>query len=655
VTDNRRDITSLTMQDIAELAGVSRPAVSMWRRRPRVHGRIVPFPSPAAVVGGVERFDRDEVVSWLRETGRGNNPEHEYDAPAFSAPIDVAAASVSVLLCLHALGVEQFEGETRAALTAVAEEADPGDRFVLREARALDLSPSLLRYADDLIEASYGPADALARLDAGRLRRESGERGLSGELIEIVRAVLDGCRTDLGDGAAVAPFGDERLVAVSEGFAGLVFDADPPNEVARALHRRAVIAGLDVLEPGLPGSLAAASGIVRVGSVVGMEPEAALETVDEVALQLGPTDAAVVVGPAAVLCDRLRGEREQRRAQTLRGGNLVLALRLPRGLWKQAHRQSLGLWVLRGGVVNQRPRVADLSAERMDVADRVNDLAADVTGALELTEGRAYRYARAVSLAPILAGGVVVPRGIRALRLGLTRAVDHVDRVQAASLVTSAPVPAFDVLVGEAPGSIVLSRRSLGELRDAGHLRLKRGSRIDPADADPDGTVRVLSAERDGDGVRLVARLDPLDAERHYGRAVRTEPGDVVFAERPRPQAFVDEAGGAIVASPSRILRLTPSAPVGPWALAAIINDLPADSTSAEWETWTVPELPRGDAGALDETLRRIDGYAAELRQRLSASDELRRALMDGFAAGTVTLDHALDAVAPSQTDRRAG
>lgn len=640
---------TLTMPDVAVLARVSRPAVSMWRRRPRVRGRIVPFPSAVAVVDGVERFDRDEVVAWLKETGRGNNPDHEYDAPALSAPVGVDAGAVGVLLCLHALRVEQFEGENHASLVAAAEEADPGDRFVLRETRALELRPSLMRYADDLVEASFGPADALARLDSSRLRRETGARDLDAELIGLVRVVLDGCRAQLGDAVGLAPAGDERFIAAGEEFATLVFDPDAADDrEVRALRRRAVTVGLDAVDADEPD---APTGVVRVASLVGCDPDAALETIDETALRLGAWDAAVVVGPSALLCDRLRGEREQRRAQTLRGGSLVLALRLPRGLWKQAHRQSLGLWVLRGGIANQRPRVADLSVEAIDAPDFAGDLAADVAGALELTEERAYRYARSVPLAPILAGGIVVPRGIRALRLGITRAVDHVDRVRAASLITSTPAPAFDVLVGESPGSVVLSRRSLGELRGSGQLHLKRGTRIDPADAHPDGTVRVVSAERAADGVRLILRLDPLDAERHYSRAVRTEPGDVVFVERPRPQAFVDETGGAIVASPSRILRLSPSAPVGPWALAAIIND----QAAGEWETWTVPDLPAREADALEDALRGADRHVTELRRRLDAAEELRRALIDGVAAGTVTLEHTPDHAAQNRTDRRAG
>ena len=66
---------TLTLQDIADLARVRRPVVSMWRRRPMARGRFLPFPEPIGSAGGVEQFSRDDIVDWLERTGRGNNEE----------------------------------------------------------------------------------------------------------------------------------------------------------------------------------------------------------------------------------------------------------------------------------------------------------------------------------------------------------------------------------------------------------------------------------------------------------------------------------------------------------------------------------------------------------------------------------------------------
>jgi hypothetical protein len=145
--------------------------------------------------------------------------------------------------------------------------------------------------------------------------------------------------------------------------------------------------------------------------------------------------------------------------------------------------------------------------------------------------------------------------------------------------------------------------------------------------------VPVLSADGRTDGLRL----DPFDAARVYGRSTRTEPGDVVFIDRPRPVAVVDPHGGALVASPSRILRLLPGAPVGPHALAALINELAPAGT--DWQTWAVPNLPLAAAEALDAALAAASDHLRTLRAHEQAMHNLIRNLIDGVAAGAVTID----------------
>ncbi|GGU42837.1 helix-turn-helix transcriptional regulator [Nocardioides albus] len=625
---------TLTMQDVADLAHVSRPAVSMWRRRPNVRGRVIPFPEPVDVVAGIERFDRDEIVAWLAETGRGNNPDHAYDAPTLAAPLGVDPETVVTLLCLRALGVDELGPLTPAGVAAAAAQHDPKDALVRRELTGAEVDAATLRYVDDLVEGSYGLADALTRVGSGRLRREASEQGLADGLLRLLRTVVETARLHLGEDVALDPGGDAQVAAaLGDGFIGLQVGE---GEVARRLRRRALVAGVDVIEQ--------ATSCVRVVSMLGLADLEALEAVDEVTLELGPLDAAVVIGPSTLLCDRLSGDLDAQRAQTLRSGNLGFAARLPRGMRKDAARQGLGLWVLSGPVHTDRVRAADLTGADLDLAD----LASDLSGALAQTDDRAFRYALAVDLAPVRAGKAsLVPRGAVAPRLGTSHQRDHLDRVHAATLTTSAPLTGFDVDVDRAPGSVVLRQRSLAELCDAGQLKRIRGARIDLDHADPGGTVPVLAADGSTDGVRL----DPFDAERHYSHAVRTEPGDVVFSDKGTPAAVVDETGGAIVRSPSRILRPKAGAPVGPYALAAIINRQPG----GEWETWTVPVLTADAADALDRTLAGIDGHIDELRRRLAAAHELQNALIDGVAAGTVALDTDHQSDSTQRTQRRAG
>ncbi|MFD7161561.1 hypothetical protein ACFV9C_43740 [Kribbella sp. NPDC059898] len=611
---------TLTLTNVALLARVSRPVVSMWRRRPRARGQFVPFPSAVATVGGIDRFDRDEVVGWLEQTGRGNNPEAREDAPALSIPESADADDVVTLLCLHAMsGTELAELDT-AELHALAEQIDPADEILQREVYQLRADTDLFGYVDDLVGASYGVSDALARFESGRLQRQAGERGLAEGVVELLCKAGDAARAHLGgESIALVPPSDHRLASrLAERFPAILAG---PSASGRELRRLAVIGGFEVIGE--------ARGTVRVVSVVGESEAVALDALDDLVVSLRPTDIGIALGSAAVLCDELTGSGEQRRAQTLRAGNLAMAIRLPRGLWKTAHRQSLAVWIVQGGRRTRSLRMADLTSESFDLTD----LASDISAALKLTEARAYRYARAGELAPVLAGGPVVPRGIRAVRLGTASSTSHLDEIHTATLTTNEPVPGYDVTAAPAPGQVLLKQRSLGELVAAGHLAMKRGSRIDVTGQDREGTVRLLTADASVED----ARLDPLDAVQLYPRATRTEPGDVIFRPRPRPLARVDLEGGALVASPSRILRLRPGATIGPQALAAIINLLAPPGT--DWQTWSVPDLHAREAEALDATLAGAAQYLANLRRHIQATHDLTTSLIRGVASGAVSID----------------
>jgi len=262
---------------------------------------------------------------------------------------------------------------------------------------------ALVAYVDDLVAASLGPGDAWHRVERGRLSRERGERGFHPDLHELVAAVTAACREHIADlDPAVAPAAGLDLVSLADGFSGVATSDDPSDPEARRVRRLMAIHELQqVLTP---------RATVRVAVVLEPETSVALSALDRLVLDLGPADLAVVVGPASLLCDALRGQDQSERAETLRPGNLVMAIRLPRGLWKHAHRQNLALWVLRGGARYERVRMADLTEE----ARIPDELTADVVAALARSEKeRAYRYARSGDLASILAGGPVVPRGVR--------------------------------------------------------------------------------------------------------------------------------------------------------------------------------------------------------------------------------------------------
>lgn len=609
-------MNTLTLQDVADLAKVRRPVVSMWRKRPIVRGVSIPFPEPVETVDGVARFARDEVVDWLTRTGRGNNPEHSDDAPAVAVPDGVALDDVVTLLCWHVLTGEELAGTSLAHRVRLAEEFDPDDLSLLREIRGLPAPESTLNYVDDLVEASFGSPDALARLEQGRLKRALGARELTDAAVELLAWIVEAAVTHLEQEPVVMRVDDAVALDIAAACELGIVSSD------RALRRRAMIRGVTVNERTVRTH-------ISVSSLVGLGIGDALDRADELVLALDEGDVAVLLGAAAALSDELAGTLQQRRARTLRVGNLVAGIRLPRGLWREAHRQSLAVWICLGGASAQRPWIADLGA--VDHLER-SDIAADVAGALAQTEDRAFRYARRIELASVLAAGSVVPRGVRAPTLREADPTEHLDRVHAATLTTTSPLEPLDVLVEPSPGRFRLMYRSLGELQERKHLIVKRGSRIDVGDASPDGTVRVLPAEIVGP-----IALDPIDAMRKYPRAARTDPGDVIFVEKPRPRAWVDPVGGAMVASPARIIQLQESAEIGPMVLATVINEMAAVGT--EWKTWAVPAMRRDEAVRLEEALMRADEFEREARRRADAARDLKTALIDGVAAGALTLD----------------
>lgn len=621
---------TMTMQDVADLASVSRQAVSMWRKRPVVRGVPMPFPAPREVIDGVEHFDHADIVEWLAKTGRGNKPsaDADLDAPAVAVPDSLTLEDAVTLLCWHAVTLRSLVDTSAQERLSLAQRSDPDDSFMLRELRALRPTRAALAYIDALVDASFGPGDALNRLENGRLHRRRHDRGLTDEALAILGSIVDAAVTYLGtDDVVICGRGDPTpALAVSERVGRL---AVGESDADRAAFRRAWIRGIGIADDSPRPE-------VIVVSVIGMDDHAALDLADLVTMDLAPDDVAVVIGRAGLLVDRLADKalRDKRNA-TLRVGNAVAALRLPRGLWREAHRQNLGAWLCRGHVDRERVAVGDL--ERINDSE-LRDLHDDIAGALAGSGRRAYRFLHPLPAGQVRGAGAVVPRGVTPVRVRHTDARDYLGRVHAASLVTTRPVAILDVLTTESIVGIQFPRRSLGELADQEKIEVLRRSRISAEHASSAGTVRVLPEDE--------FRLDPLDAQRHYPAARRTRPGDVVFVEQPQPRAWVDTEGGALVAHPAYILRrLAPTTEeralnelyAGPYLIAAVINR--CVGAAREWRMWNVPVLAPKEAAQLDAELARIVEYERELDRRRTAAADLAVALIDGIADGAVSLN----------------
>lgn len=610
---------TLTMRDIGQVAGVTRQAVTNWRSRSIVRGQNMPFPAPVRIDAGVEEFDRKEILAWLHATGRGQNVEATIDAPAMSIPrgAELDHAVTVLALALHHDGeLGELTAPERVALAA---RIDPNNKFLLSEIQSLADHDELVRYIDVLRRASFGASDALNRLYLTRLARRQGDRGLTDQFVDLLADLTRTCREHKEpEKVAIDLQIDHRARRVAHGFQ---FTRPSTNSShARAGLRHLVVDGIQIID--------SASAVVHVISAVGLQDQNVLQIADQTALDLAPNDIALLLGPASALCDPLRGRLASLRSQTLQIGSLVAALRLPRGMWRNAHRQNLALWAFKGGANAQRIIVADLVGQAVNSGD----LASDLAGALEQSTSRGYRYGRAIRHQDVRGRAPVVATGVRAIRLLDAGAPSHADRVNAATLVTREPLGSFDVLVSPVPPVSIATPRSLGEIVEARKIDLHSGCRVDETLAEPSGTVRMLSAIP-GSAVLL---LDPLVVAKHYRHARRTKPGDVVFVGGQRPAAIVDEFGDGLVLTPSRILRLPTGAPIGPRALAEVINHLPEGA--GEWGTWTIPQLTADQIQAVEHTLAIASRYASELRRREVAMGELVTNLIDGLAVGGLSI-----------------
>jgi hypothetical protein len=216
----------MTMSDIAALARVRRPVVTVWRTRAARNG--IPFPAPVLRERGQEFFDAGQVGSWLTETRRGNNPDASADAAAYAAPPRSAHAegdtfpAVTALLALRSLIGGPLRALSPDELLDAADEHDPDDDLLYREVEcAGGARESLARYVDELVEAAYTEAAAFERLMADRSRadrRDLDDTVLSSSALDLMsRTATALAATQPGDPVIVDVTGSagDVLIAIA--------------------------------------------------------------------------------------------------------------------------------------------------------------------------------------------------------------------------------------------------------------------------------------------------------------------------------------------------------------------------------------------------------------------------------------------------------
>ncbi|CAI3799454.1 hypothetical protein [Pseudarthrobacter sp. MM222] len=676
----------MSLSDVAALAQVQRPVVSMWRKRSA--GSAHPFPEPAALEGGRELFDADQVADWLHATGRGNNPEARNDVAAFSRTpatetYGTSAATLNALTAL--LTLKAMTGTALGTLSPdelldLADECDPDDLFLYSELEAVGAAlASTAAFADRLVDSAYNAPAAFEQLLAARFRaglREHSDTALTDSPVDLVASAAVELAATLGGDSVFADStrgGSDLLMGVvhtsGESSALTFLTADDGGGAARLVRRRVRVHGVDggQIRVDSSGEFAVHGPVVHVAQYPspgqpGMNAAEILSAAEQVVLQMDDHQRAVLIAPARVLCDvPLTAAAAGVRSGLLRTGRVRAIVRLPEGLLRAKPREAQALWVLGPSfaevpIAERWTMVADLSAQELteDVKqDVVSDIVASM-GNRATVRAHSFRFARLVQTRILLASRKSLVAAQSGGSAPTSGGAEAALRVEELVRLLQASESGQSVAVNVLPADLNTKAQpaSVQELLAAGNLKYIKGNRLDNVDPGPNGGTRVLGpAELLNPHTAPPRHLSLLDFATNYPSGRLTEPGDVVFCTSPRPAALVDVEGGSAVVFPARVLRIDAGDPGGllPDVVTADINSISAADKS--WRQWRLRRVPDAQRKKLAESLARLQHGQQQARERLGRLEELATLITDGVAGGSLTLTDPSTKLAEPQTE----
>ena len=641
----------ITLADVARLAGVQRPVVSMWRSRSK--DSAVPFPPACGNSKGREVFDAGEVVDWLTATGRGNNPNAVDDVGAYTFTATFHHSEAAALHgCTALLTLREVLGHPLAAMSLpelvdAADEVDPDDAIIFSEIQSLERTGSLAEaaaYCDNLVHSAYSNSSAFEQLVQEKRRlnlREQAATALEPSALELLAYSATELGSPTADGALVDPFASAgevlRTVLRRAPEAGPITVLAPLGDdpAVRLAHRRLRLHGA-LHRPLTTDPLEFPEGSVFVAQFPSEQdptmPPA--EMLSKIELLIGAMDnshRALVLGPSSVLSAALsnRGE-DRRRADILRSGRVRAAVTLPRGLVRNKPRQQHTLWVLGQDhhdvlLADRWTLVADLTAHALDdvvIQDVVGDIAAAM-GSRRDVFAHSFRFGRIVLTRSLLTargsltGAALRPRGTTSNPAGALARIDAL-----AERLQDNPAPALSVTAAVRSGGKELPPLLVGDAIEARTLRYFPGNRIHSDHLISTAGVRLIGVpELLGELEDGTRRIGQLELAAMYPSARRTEPGDVVFCTSPRPAAMVDEEGGAVVVFPARVLRIDEGDPGGlvPELLAHALRS----GVGRDWRSRAVRRVSDAQRQPVRTVLGRLEREKSRAQERLARLEEL--------------------------------
>ncbi|UEJ82925.1 hypothetical protein Bra3105_00905 [Brachybacterium halotolerans subsp. kimchii] len=672
---------TLTMQQIADAAQVRRPVVTTWRRR----YADTDHPFPAALDDGTGRFDADAIATWLRATGAGNNPEAADELAAHSSQTlglsdDVEASSA--LLLLHSLIGEPLTGADPMEIGLRIAESGAGSLLDLDETLDLLEDAERVRTVDSVAEAAFSAMPVLDRMVAG-FESPGGPwaaQSLTHAGADLIAAVIDELRTIAP--RTLVPFGTGGHVLANLALRGLdegenpSFAIDPSTQrtpADRAAWRRLLAHGIDCehLESpsGESSDRTADTGDLDPGEhalVLAQwqqveDPAAFFDAVDRMVLGLGPTNIALVLGPASLLVeDGLPVSLAEHRARILDAPGpdaprLRYLARLPKGLSRFGGRRRLALWVLgraqslRGTdwtVFGNHGSTPLTAATSRAIA---SDVAVALTGGSALHEHPFLSSARRAS-GPYLAGTSLLidtatgsapdPGALLATVWDLSRGA-----LDGAVSVAIREEPAPGDRPRRAPGAADTADPIDWRTATRSLARDLAGVRIDEEliGGPGHGSVVLIGPEEVREPGRIGRRaVDRLDLERTCPRARFTEPGDVVFVSSGGAAALVDDEGGHLVRAPARVLRCRRADGVRARVLHPRIaaRDI-ARAVGTDRRAWHLHTLPADQLDGTHAAARAVSARRDSLLAALRDLDDLEDTLYEGVVTDALTLTTA--------------
>lgn len=697
----------INLAKVAALAGVSRPAVSNWRKR------FPDFPQPAGGTAGSPLFHAGQVEEWLRSQDKWvGKPGVEHrlwatlDSLRAVAPTESLLEAISAALTIRFLALVPQRAENVAqgvTPTPVAWEdlsrSRHGDRLhglqhlaAQMEATApalhrlllppLDRLPQgaehLLELLDEVpVDDSHRFLEAVISMHRRATGRGSVDWTTSEALTELVINMARPIALSVYDAAAGA--GGFLLAASRAAKRPVDLLGQEVNESAwRLANQRLVVHQLngrialgDTLmadaEPRLQAQTVLLDPPYNMSNWTGGQPvydrpwrfgmpstnNADFAWAQHAVSHLAPEGRAFVLLPLSSLS---RGGADARiRHELIRAGVVEAVIELPRGMVPRTA-IALALWVL------ARPGEAAGGGDRVLLADASSaNVASFASRSREIVDVyRQWRQSGTVDVDWAISPSRLDLLGIDATLVPsrwiptasesadvnqlITELSDEAKRLNEV-MASLRKTKAVD-LGRLTPAKDEVQRASVGHLAADGVVALFRGVRVPRDELDTaEGDVPVITPSQVRDGLTVPPDSCPrLSADAFDRDPVRTEPGDVVvMPEGSRVRAGVVRVGGAVAAAPLWVLRVRGDR-IDPAYLAACL--------ASEWNARhsvgsTVPRAPVRD---LEIPLLPLTSQRA-LVSRLEVLAVLRQKAVNAAGGAEAMMRRLVDGVAAGVLD----